>query len=426
MEVDALQSRPNMASISTNENPKAKRESAFGWSGDSFIRNTFSHTASINRLIQVLWENKETGVPIEDLHEGSAEEDVLRAEYMGLIFNESGVERLDDRLEEYLGEMLVGIDSFEAGRYSEALVEAKRLIRDHIHAADETTRAALTKGVRKVMRQTRNRLERGIESLRNSVDLDFRASANLELKIIKLNHHRETAQRINESLESWRGFLSDNQFFRSTTDREIQQHWKTFGFLSDNVRQGLLVVCHTIQLYLNQAVRDYKRTRKLMHLNALINRHEHKTRSNIEEIAETCDGPIFSGIGSVMTAFDPSVIDHEPQVATDALSGKGLTGAPKNAERIINLNPLRHEESESRIDWEEVRAGFETQDMDLFRFLRDHLKIKGAPPTEKDLITGYITILQRTPELWRMHKKNETEGTWRFAVIHPTRKAQNE
>lgn len=400
---------------------KTSKPLGLGWSGDSFIRNTFTHTGGVSRIIQILWENKETGVSQEDLVSNGtiSDADVLKCEYLGLIVSANGVERLDDRLEEYLGEVLIGIDSFEAGRYSEAFGEAKRLTRDFSQAEDADTRDALMKSIRKVMRQTRNRLERGIESLRSSVDLDYRASANLELKIFKLNHHKDTAQRINESLEAWHTFLSDNQFFRATTDREVQQHWKSFGLLSDKVRQGLLGVCHTIQMYLNQAMRDYKRARKLIHLNALINRQEHKTRSNIEEVAATCMGPLFSGTGSVLTAFAPTIIDLEPQVVEEALAGK-FASKSRNVERIIKLNPRRHEELEDRIDWEEIRQAFQSQEHDLFRFLRDHVKINGQPPGDRDLITGYITIIQRAPELWKIHSDFETENGWQFAVINPT------
>ncbi len=389
------------------------------WSGDSFIRSAFSHTGKLNRLIQILWENREHGIAPEELTLSGAinAEDISRAVYLQIVSEQGNLIRLDDRVEEFLGEMLAGIDASEAGRYSEALNEAKRQTQAHAQASDDETKEALSNGVRKIMRQIRSRLERGIDGLRENVDLDYRASANLELKIVRLQHHKETAERINTSLGGWADFLQNNHFFRATTDREIQQHWKTFGVLSDRVRQGLLEICGTIQRYLNHALRDYRRVRKLIHLNALINRHEHMTRTNIEQVADVCDGPQFAGSGSITTAFYPAVIDLEPSVLRDALAGRLDAKHGRNRERSIRLNPRRAEEASRQIDWDLVREGFLIQEQDLFRFLRDKLKVNGEPVTETEVITGFITIIQREPSLWRQHRDFVDENGWRFALV---------
>jgi len=327
--------------------------------------------------------------------------------------------RLDDRVERFIEEMLGAAEVAQADWLTALLEELQRLIDGHRKLAESAKSETFLKRILRILRTCDSRAQRHLEDIKSSADFDYRAGADYEVKLLKLQWHLERAHSYGRAIAELDNLLKTHAFFQQQGKIEILTLRTRLIRRCDQVGDALVDSYQQIEQYLNRVMRDHERARKLIRLRGLIERHEHLPATNIEEIAATADGPWFRE-SRWRTLLAPSVIDERPELFARVLARAGLADATSRERRVeIQEHPV--EELPPVIDWQDVFESFCGQTDDLFVFLR-RIRVEGRLLTEEETIDGFCAILSNEDwtDGWSSGPFDlAMNDGWEYAVVTP-------
>lgn len=328
--------------------------------------------------------------------------------------------RLDDRLERFLEEMLGAAEVAQADWLRGLLEELNRSIEGHQKLAIPSKADALLRRILRLLRVCDSRAQRHLEDIKSAVDFDYRAGSDYELKLMKLQWHLERSRSYGEAIAELDNLLRNGPFFQFQQGLEMMISRSRLIRRCGQVGDALIDIYQRIEEYLNRVQRDYARAQKLIRLRSLIERHEHLSTTNIEEIASTSNGPWFREF-RYRTSLDLTVIDDRPELVEKALTRSGLE-EQRGKTRPVKLTEYPPEEIPPIIDWQDVVRAFSKQQDDLFLFL-GKVRVDGRLLTEDERIDGFCSILSNEDWADAWHEKDfamaEAQG-WEYAVIKPS------
>lgn len=383
---------------------------------DSFFR---IFQSDIRSALQRFFENRHVRITPEiagELIDTSTLDKLVGLQFVEL---DAGDYRLDDRVERFLDEMLGAGEVAQADWLVGLLEELRRLIDGHQKLTDAAKGEALLRRICRLMRTCHSRVQRHVEDLKTSVDYDYRAGSDYEVKLMKLQWHLERARSFGSSVADMNNLLRHDAFFQVHQELELLTLRSRLIGACGRVGDALIRVYQGIEEYLNRVLREYGRARKLIHLRGLIERHEHLTSTNLRELAELADGPWFREF-RVRTLLDPSFTDNRPELLQRALARAGI-GSSIDKARRVKLTEHPPADLPPVIDWSDVYEAFSRQRQDLFAFLAA-ARIDGRPLTDEERIDGYCAILSN--EDWAGDWENApflvaAKDGWEYAIIQP-------
>jgi hypothetical protein len=327
--------------------------------------------------------------------------------------------RLDDRVEHFFDEMLRASEVAQADWLMGLLEEIRRTIEGYNKLSDPIKGEPLLRRICRILRSCKGRIQRHLEDVKAAVDFDYRAGADYEVKLIKLEWHLERAKSYGNAVDGLNNLLRNDAFFQVHQEIEILSLRRQVIHRCGQVGDALIDVYQLIEDYLNRVQRDYARARKLLQLCGLIERHEHLTATNLSDVATAGSGPWFHEF-RLRTLLDPAIIDGRPDLLQRVLARAGIGEAVGKPKRI-DAEPESTDDVPPVIDWQNVYEAFSNQKEDLFAFL-SKVRVEGRPLTEEDRIEGFCAIL--TTEDWSLNWDDRpfdlaTDGNWEYAVVKP-------
>jgi hypothetical protein len=327
--------------------------------------------------------------------------------------------RLADRLERFIEEMLGAAEVAQADWLTALLEELNRLIEGHQKLADSNKGGIFLRRILRLLRTCDSRAQRHLEDVKSSVDIDYRAGSDYEVKLLKLQWHLERTHSYGRAISDLDGLLRNGSFFQVQQSIEMLSLRGRLIRRCERVGNALIDIYQQIEEYLNRILRDYERARKLIRLRGSIERHEHLSTTNMEAVASAADGPWFREF-RFRTLLDPSVIDDYPELLARVLARSGLAQEAGKGRRVeLREHPTM--EVPPIIDWQNVFEAFSQQSDDLFVFLRK-IQIDGRPLTEEEVIDGFCAILSNEDwtDAWNAQSfELALEGAWEYAVVTP-------
>src|ERR1043166_3732652 len=263
---------------------------------------------------------------------------------------EAGEYRLDDRVERFFDEMLGASEVAQADWLVSLLEEVRRSIEGYHKLADSGKGDALLRRVCRLLRTCKGRIQRHLEDIKAAVDYDYRAGADYEVKLIKLEWHLERAKSYGNAVDALNNLLRNDAFFQVHQEIEILSLRRQVIQSCGRVGDALIDVYQLIEDYLNRVQRDYIRARKLIRLCGLIERHEHLTGTNISEVTASATGPWFYEF-RLRTLLDPAVVDGRPDMLQRVLARAGL-GEVAGKPRKIDFETESVDDIPPVIDWQ--------------------------------------------------------------------------
>jgi hypothetical protein len=332
---------------------------------------------------------------------------------------EAGEYRLDDRVERFFDEMLGASEVAQADWLVGLLEEIRRTIEGYNKLSDSGKGEALLRRVCRLLRTCKSRTQRHLEEIKAAVDYDYRAGADYELKLIKLEWHLQRAKSYGHAIDELNNLLRHDAFFQVHQEIDIISLRRQVIRRCGQVGDALIDVYQLIEDYLNRVQRDYARARKLIRLCGLIERHEHLTSTNLSDVAAAGSGPWFHEF-RLRTLLDPAVVDGRPDLLQRVLARAGI-GEAATKPRKVEVEPESTDDIPPVIDWQNVYEAFTKQKEDLFVFL-GKIRVEGRLLTEEERIEGYCAIL--TTEDWSLAADDRpfelaTDGNWEYAVVQP-------
>lgn len=327
--------------------------------------------------------------------------------------------RMDDRLERFFEEMLGATEVAQADWLIGVMEELHRLINGIQGLTDSGKAEGLLRRIARLMRTCESRAQRQLEEITAAAEIDYRAGADYEVKLLKLQWHLERARNYGEAIGQLDGLLRNHGFFQIQRSIEIVSLRNRLIRRCDHVGDALIGIYQQIEGYLNRVQQDYARARKLIQLRGLLDRHEHLFATNLRELAESATGPWFRDL-RFRTPLDPCAIDRYPQIVTRVLRRAGALDRPGKARRV-EINDDDADEIPPVIEWQNVFETFSQQSEDLFTFLH-RIKVEKRPLTEEEFVDGFCAML--TNEDWsgglQPHPiKTARLGDWEYAVVEP-------
>ncbi|MDB6024479.1 MAG: hypothetical protein JWM68_702 [Verrucomicrobiales bacterium] len=332
--------------------------------------------------------------------------------------SETSEYRLDDRVERFLDEMLGAVEIAQADWLISLIDEIRRSIEGYHKLSDTAKAAVFSRKVCRSLRGCKGRILRHLEEIQSAVDYDYRAGSDYEVKLLNLQWHLERAESYGRAIEELNKLLRNDAFFQIHRDTEILSLRRGLILRCAQVGDGLTDIYQRIAEYLNRVLRDYDRARKLIRLCAMIDRHEHFTSTNLEEVSTAAAGPWFSEI-QVRTTISPSVTDRYPEILARALMKVGVGERQLKARQVEIEEPVFEEDSPI-IDWTNVYKTFVEQEKDLFTFLGT-TSIGGKLLSEEERVDGYCSILsdEKWALTWDRPFEMNFEGGWEYALVFP-------
>jgi hypothetical protein len=211
--------------------------------------------------------------------------------------------------------------------------------------------------------------------------------------------------------------LRDSAFF------QVQQGIDLVTIRSRLIRQcsqvgdALIDVYQRIEEYLNRILRDYRRARKLIRLRGIIERHEHLTSTNLQDISSRGHGPWFRDF-RLRTLLSPRVLDQRPELLERALARAGIAAQQTKGHRI-EIEDYPVDDLPPIIDWQNVFESFSRQRHDLFRYLGE-VRVEGRFLTEEERVDGFCSILsnEEWSDTWKGGSfETACIGNWEYAVV---------
>lgn len=331
----------------------------------------------------------------------------------------AGVYRLDDRTETYLEQMLGAEELAHASWLTDLLEEMQRRIDAFNKQSDPHKAESHLSQIRKFLLNIDARARRHLEVTKAAVDFDYRAGGDHEEKFVKLKWHLERARSYGRAIGELDNRLRNDSFFQTQNDLDVLSLRGVLITRCQIVGDALIDVYQCIEEYLNRIHRDYMRTRKLIRLRGLMERHEHLPTTNLEEVSSTAEGPWFRET-RFRTALDLSVLDSKPELLVRALQRAGMLDIQERT-RQVRLHTPPDEDMPAIIDWQEVYQSFCYQKHDLFVFLQG-VRIDGRPLMEEELIDGFCSILcnEHVAHEWSIVGfPINAANDWEYAVVTP-------
>jgi hypothetical protein len=387
---------------------------------DSFFR---IFTSDFRGPLRRFFENREAHINPSIAQEFADQEVLGRLTGLELLeFDTANNEiRLDDRAERFIEEMLGASAVLHADWLTSNIDELHRLITGFDKLSDPLKGETLVRRMVRVLRNCESRSQRHLEDIRLAIDIDYRAGSDYEVKLFNLEGHLARTRAYGDGVANLDSLLRNNAFFQIHRSNELTALRNRLVRQCRRLGDLLIDIYQRIEEYLNQVIRDHERTRKLIRLRGIISRQEHRASTNIDDVVETCDGPLFREF-RFRSVLDPRITDENPTFVARVLRNMGIAEEQAHP-RPIELDPPIPLETSPIIDWEGVFEAFLHQRLDLFRFLGTIL-IDGRTPTDEERLDGFCSILS-TKE-W-MSTSDATpflmgvEGLWDYAIILPPR-----
>ncbi len=386
---------------------------------DSFFR---IFNSDLRNPLQRFFDNRHghinNAVALELVGEPAVLEKLLG---MGLLVHDTSDDnyRLDDRVERFFDEMLGAEETAQADWLLTLLDEIRRRIEGYEKLASASRGAGLFKEICRMLRTCVGRIPRHLESIKSAVDLDYRAGSDHEVKLLKLQWHLDRAKSYGHALADLDRLLRHHVFFHTHQQMELVVLRNRLIQLCTQAGDALINVYQGIEQHLNRISKDHARARKLLRVCALLDRYEHRTATNLAEMAESANGPWFHDL-RIRTLLSPSIVDSRPELVTRLLRRAGLAEGGI-AERRIHVEPGAPDELPPVIDWDAVFERFIRQKDDLFVFLRQ-ISVDNRPLTEEERVAGYCTILVNqdlNPARGLQFFPRVSDGEWEYAVVTP-------
>jgi hypothetical protein len=332
---------------------------------------------------------------------------------------EAGEYRLDDRVERFFDEMLGAVEVAQADWLVGLIEEIRRSIEGYRKLSDTKKGEALLRRICRLLRTSKNRIQRHLEEVKAAVDYDYRAGSDYEVKLMKLEWHLDRAKSYGNAIVELDNLLRRDSFFQVHQELELLSLRKQVISRCSRVGDALIDVYQRIEDYLNRVQRDYARARKLLRLCGLLDRHEHLTATNLSEVAANGTGPWFHEF-HLRTLLDPGILDRRPELLQRALDRAGI-GEASGKTRRVEINQEPDDDMPPVIDWQNVYEAFTKQQADLFSFL-GKIRVEGRSLTEEERIDGYCAIITNEDwaEAWDGRPfEIATDGQWEYAVVKP-------
>ncbi len=385
---------------------------------ESFFRIFRSATGEPLRRF---FENRHGRISAEMALERSGAEVIDRLLALALIEydRDSGVYRLDDRVERFFDEMLGAVEAPHADWLFTLIDELKRQIEGYYKVEDTHKSGEFLRRICRLLGSCHSRMQRHLEDVKSAVDYDYRAGSDYEVKLVKLQWHLDRSRTYGQAIADLDHLLKNDGFFQFHQGIEVLSLRRRLLQCCGYVGDALVDIYQSIEEYLNRILKDHARVQKLIRLRGLIERHEHLTSTNIEEISREAEGPWFRGI-QLRTLLAPAVVDAQPEVLERVLAKAGVI-RPKERERKVEIEEPGSEALPPVIDWMELFEAFSRQSEDLFTFL-GKASVEGRPLTDEERLDGYCAIISNE-EWMTAHEaasyEMATEGEWEYAVILP-------
>ena len=391
---------------------------AMAFSKEGFFR---IFQSDLRPVLQRFFENRRTRVPLEMAGEWADQGTLNRLVALELIEVDVAVGeyRLDDRVERFLDEMLGASEVAQADWLVGLLEEIRRNIDGYQKLLDPHKGTALLRRICRLLHTCKSRSQRHLEEIKAAVDYDYRAGSDYEVKLLRLGWHLERTRSYGNAVDELNTLLRHDTFFQVHQEMEVVSLRRQVIQRCAQVGDALIDVYQSIEDYLNRVQRDYARTRKLIRLCGLIDRHEHLNATNIADVTAKATGPWFHEF-RIRTSLDPQIIDTRPELLLRVLAREGM-GPAASKPKKISTDQGEADDIPPVIDWQDVYETFSRQKDDLFVFL-GKVRVEGRPLTEEERIDGYCAIL--TNEDWSVAWEDHsfemaTDGTWEYAVVPP-------
>jgi hypothetical protein len=326
--------------------------------------------------------------------------------------------RLDDRVERFLEEMLGAAESVQVDWLTGILEELNRQVTAYQNVADPVKGETFRRRILRLLRTCDSRAQRHLEDIKSAVDIDYRAGSDYEVKLTKLKMHLDRARSFGHAISEMDNVLRNDSFFQTQQGIEILTLRSRLIRRCLQVGDALIDIYQRIEEYLNRILRNYVRARKLIRLRGLIERHEHLSATNIEEVVLAADGPWFREF-RFRTLLDPAITDRRPELLERALQRAGMEQTSRM--RRVEIHEYPEEDVPPVIDWQNVYETFCRQEHDLFVFL-GNVRVEGRPLTEEERIDGFCAILTNEAwvEQWTGTSFETARGEgWEYALIKP-------
>ncbi len=386
---------------------------------ESFFRIFHS---DLRNVLRKFFENRNDRITAEvasDFADSAALSRLLGLEL--LEFDGASSEyRLDDRIERFLEEMLGAAEVAHADWLTGLLEELRRLIDGYQKLADPAKGETFLRRISRLLRTCDSRAQRHLEDIKSAVDIDYRAGSDYEIKLLKLQWHLERSRSYGEAASQLDNLLRNGSFFQVQQGIEMLSLRSRLVRRCNQVGDALIDIYQRIEEYLNRILRDYERARKLIRLRGLLERHEHISSTNLEELASMAGGPWFRDF-RFRTLLDPTVIDVQPDLLDRALVRAGMADQRAKVRRV-ELEEHPSEDIPPVIDWQNVFQAFSRQSDDLFVFL-GKVRVEGRPLTEEERVDGFCAILSNEDwtETWsRDSFEVAASNGWEYAVVGPS------
>lgn len=376
--------------------------------------------SDLRPVLQRFFENRRTRITVEMANEWADSGTFARLATLELIEIDAaaGEYRLDDRIERFLEEMLGASEVVQSDWLVALLEEIRRNIEAYQKLSDPHKGTALLRRICRLLHACKTRSQRHLEEVKAAVDYDYRAGSDYEVKLYRLEWHLDRTRSYGKAIDELNTLLRHDTFFQVHQEIEIVSLRRQVLHSCAKVGDALIDVYQCIEDYLNRVQRDYARTRKLIRLCGLLDRHEHLTATNIADVATKATGPWFHEF-RVRTSLDPTILDTRPELLLRVLAREGIGPAASKPKELATAESQT--EDTPVIDWQDVYDAFSRQKEDLFVFL-GKVRVEGRPLTEEERIDGYCAILTNEDwlEAWENHPfEVGTDGTWEYAIVPP-------
>lgn len=370
--------------------------------------------------MEVFFRNRDRELTAAEVFDSFDQETIRELiRFYVLLEDDSGF-RLDERVEDFLEQMLEAGDAAPVEWLETDLKDFDRWEGLYHKTNDLSQQNRCVAKLVRVLKQLRSRLLRQNSELQRAADYDYRTESNYEVKEAKLQWRLEETESLRGVLEQLDSRMRNSSLFRTNRDAALLTARSQMMEAILSVGQKVIQSYQQIAEYLNRVRRDHARVRKLIRLQDLIDRYELESQTNAADVAESLEGPLSSSF-YFRTVLAPSLTDENPGMLDRVLAKKGIKDAGETKRRVTLPEREEPTDPEILIDVEELMVGFAEQERDLFAYLAS-VQLDGEHLDIELRISLFCEILT-TPELLNFCRINEECSRqideWKYLEVLP-------
>jgi len=244
--------------------------------------------------IEVFFRNRDRELSSTEVFESFEHDSIRDLLRLNVVLEEDSGYRLDERVEQFLEQMLEAGDSAPVAWLETDLQDFDRWEGLYHQTKDPSQQNRCVEKLVRILKQLRYRLVRQNGELQRAADYDYRTEANYEIKEAKLQWRLEETENLRAVLDAVDKRMRQSPLFHTNRDASLLRARSQMMEAIISVGQRVIQSYQHIAEYLNRVRRDYARVRKLMRLQDLIDHYELESQTNVVDIADGLVGPLIS------------------------------------------------------------------------------------------------------------------------------------